>query len=264
MARIEQTFRSLRDKGEKALIAFVTAGDPPLDDLPYILDALSEGGADIIEVGLPYSDPIADGPVIQSASQRALDRGLKIGDVLKVLRDFEGPPCIIMGYMNTILARGLDRFVLEAFDSGVSGMIVCDLTPESATEYLVAARHRGLDTVFLVAPTSTDARLDVVSEVSSGFIYAVSRTGVTGQSQSDSDDLGLIERVRSRSQLPVCVGFGIDSPSRVAQVCQTADGAIVGSLLVSLIHETWQGGKGRATLVQAVRDLKSATKCTEK
>lgn len=258
MSRLADRFAELRARGEKALIPFVTAGDPSLDDLPAILETLADGGADAIEVGLPFSDPIADGPVIQAASQRALDRGVTTRAVLHALRGFDRVPVVLMGYLNPILRFGLAGFADAAVAAGASGVIVSDLTPEESDDWVNACRARDLDTIFLAAPTSTDARLDEVAKRCSGFVYAVSRTGVTGaESAVPPDVAGLVQRIRARTDLPVCVGFGISRPEHVRMVWEVADGAVVGSHLVQLIADSWQGGAGRERLREAVRKLKS-------
>lgn len=259
---LSATFEKLRARDEGALVLFVTAGDPDLAQLPEILAALAEGGADIIEVGMPFSDPIADGPVIQASSQRALDRGVTPGAVLEAIHKAQGDvPIVLMGYYNPILRRGLKAFADSATGSGVSGTIISDLTPEEARPWVDASRAVGLDTIFLVAPTSTDERIGAVAEFASGFVYAVSRTGVTGSHQAAPPDVGgLVERIRTQTQTPVCVGFGISKPDQVREIVKVADGAVVGSWLVSWLAEHWQAGAGRDALVSAVRELKEATR----
>lgn len=263
MGRIAETFSRLKAEGRKALIPFVTGGDPSLEELPSILQALQAGGADIVEVGIPFSDPIADGPTIQASSQRALERGVKPKEVLEGIRSAGLEiPVVAMGYLNPMMAMGLDDFAARARQAGVDGVIVCDLTPdEEAGPWNKAAEAAGLDTVYLAAPTSTDARLDAVCERGQGFVYAISRTGVTGAgSEVPPEVAGLVARLRARTQTPICVGFGISRPEHVAMVCQAADGAVVGSFLVDLIGRTWEGGKGRDLLVEQVRALKAAAK----
>lgn len=256
------TFEALHSRHEKALVLFVTAGDPSLEDLPSILEALVEGGADIIEIGVPFSDPIADGPTIQASSQRALDRGVTPTAVLAMLSQCHVPvPIVLMGYFNPILRRGLSRFAQESKAAGVCATIVSDLTPEESSDWLDESRRQGLDTIFLAAPTSTDARLDAVCARSTGFVYAVSRTGVTGaQSEVPEDVPSLVARIQTRTRVPVCVGFGISTPEHVASVARVADGVVVGSWLVSRLAEAWDGGRGRANLVEQVRALKAATR----
>lgn len=258
---IADRFALLRSRGEKALVLFVTAGDPSLEELPAILEALQEGGADLIEVGIPFSDPIADGPTIQASSQRALDRGVTPRRVLEVLESAKpGVPVVAMGYYNTVFRIGLETSARAFRTSGIAGSIISDLTPEESDDWAAASRAEGLDNVFLVAPTSTDARLDEVARRASGFVYAVSRTGVTGAaSEVPPEVTGLVQRIKSRTDLPVCVGFGISTPEHVRMVCSVADGAVVGSWLVEKLAKEWNGGAGRAALVDAVRQLKSAT-----
>ena len=261
MSRIAETFATLKSKGERALVLFVTAGDPSLEDLPAILDALAEGGADLIEVGVPFSDPIADGPVIQASSQRALDRGVSLGAILEQVRRFDRAPVLLMGYTNTFLRRGLAQSASDLRNAGVCGTIVSDMIPEEAGDWMSASRSAGLDTVFLAAPTSTDERLRAVAASSSGFVYAVSRTGVTGAASSVPQEVSaLVSRLRGFTELPVCVGFGISKPDHIASVCSVADGAVVGSWLVDRLATDWNGGQGRDSLVEAVHALKSATR----
>lgn len=262
MTPLAAKFAALEARGEKALVLFVTAGDPALEYLPGVLQALEEGGADIIEVGLPFSDPIADGPTIQSASQRALDRGVTPAGVLETLRQCSlETPLVAMGYYNTILRSGLQESAQALTNAGISGTIISDLTPEESTPWCEASHALGLDTVFLAAPTSTDERLAEVCRRATGFVYTVSRTGVTGASSSASTDaIDLVGRLRSCSDLPICVGFGISTPADVSKVCRFADGAVVGSSLVELIHREWNGGQGRERIIEFVRELKAATR----
>lgn len=258
---ISSVFERLKARSEKALIVFITAGDPHLSDLPNLVDAVQEGGADIIELGVPFSDPIADGPIIQASSQRALDAGTTPRGVLETLRRCDlRVPIVLMGYYNPILRYGLSAFAKAAKAAGASGTIVCDLTPEEADDWIKASQETGLDTVFLGAPTSTDERLERVSRCSTGFVYAVSRTGVTGTGSTLSESArGLVERIRAHTSTPVCVGFGVSNPEHVREVCQFADGAVVGSAVVQLIESSWNGGAGRDQLVGYVRKLKQAT-----
>jgi tryptophan synthase alpha chain len=261
MGRLAGAFERAKERGEGALVLFVTAGDPGLNQLPAILETLAEAGADVIEVGLPFSDPIADGPVIQASSQRALDGGTRTADVLAALRGFDLAPVVFMGYMNPIARMGLERFAAEAAAAGVAGTIVCDLTPDDADDWRAASRDAGLDTVFLAAPTSTDGRLDTVCEASTGFVYAVSRTGVTGGGHEPwTEARALVGRIRARTALPVCVGFGVAGPDDVREVCSFADGAIIGSRLVTLLAERWRDGRGREEVAAWVREAKAATR----
>lgn len=263
MSLIQTTFENLKQKGEKALIPFVTAGDPGLDQLPSILRTLEEAGADLVEVGIPFSDPIADGPSIQAASQRALDRGTTPPAVLAAIREAHlSIPVIAMGYLNPMVRRGLSAFASEAKEAGISGVIVCDLTPDiESAGWNEAAKEAGLDTIYLAAPTSTEERLKRVAEASTGFIYAVSRTGVTGAgTQAPPEVQGLVEKLRGFSSAPICVGFGISKPEHVKMVCEVADGAVVGSSLVDLLHLAWDSGKGRGLILEKIRGLKKAAK----
>lgn len=259
---ISETFARLRERGEKTLVTYVTAGDPSLDELPLILSALEEGGADLIEIGMPFSDPIADGPTIQASTQRALDRGVTPADVLASVARYEGGiPILLMGYYNPVLRMGLRTFAERAKEAGVSGTIISDLTPEESAEWLEVCRSVGLDTVFLAAPTSNDERLDVVCAKSTGFVYAVSRTGVTGAGiEVPPEVANLVVRLRQRTQTPICVGFGISRPEHVRMVCTAADGAVVGSFLVDKLAREWSGGAGRPGFIEAVRELKDATR----
>lgn len=259
---LSATFDKLRSRNEAALVLFVTAGDPDLGQLPEILSALVEGGADIIEIGLPFSDPIADGPVIQASSQRALDRGVTPGQVLDAIsRSRVDVPLVLMGYYNPVLRMGLKEFAQVSKKAGVSGTIISDLTPEEAGPWVKSSQEEALDTVFLVAPTSTDERIGAVAKQASGFVYAVSRTGVTGSHQSAPPEVSeLVSRIRSHTSTPVCVGFGISKPEHVRTIAQVADGAVVGSWLVDWLAAHWNGGAGRAQLVAAVKELKDATR----
>ncbi len=265
MTPITAKFEELRAKGEKALVLFVTAGDPSLEELPSILDCLVEGGADLIEVGIPFSDPIADGPTIQAASQRALDRGVTPCAIFEMLSKCEPTvPLIAMGYYNSVLVHGLGNAVAKFEEAGFSGTIISDLTPEESTDWCRASWEQGIDNIFLAAPTSTDARLEEVAKRSSGFVYAVSRMGVTNQGIAVPPEAkDLVRRIKGFSDLPVCVGFGISKAEHVRMVCEVADGAVIGSWLVDLIHREWNSGRGWAVVVEQVKALKQATRGEE-
>lgn len=257
---IGQTFERLKAQGQCALVTYVTAGDPSLDALPEVLSLLEAAGADIIEVGIPFSDPIADGPTIQASSQRALDRGVTPTMVLQALAQCSVKvPIVLMGYLNPIIRMGLSTFKQAAKDSGAHGVIVCDVTPEDAVEWINTANGE-LETIFLAAPTSTDDRLQRVAQAASGFIYAVARTGVTGhEGLGESGAETLVTRLRTISNKPIAVGFGISTPEHVADVCRFADGAIVGSALVQRIADTWTETDGPKNIAEYVRSLKAAT-----
>lgn len=259
---LSSKFAELASRNEKALVLFVTAGDPPLSELPAVLQLLQDAGADVIELGIPFSDPIADGPVIQASSQRALDRGTTPLAVLQALSHAKiTVPVVLMTYYNPVLRVGLDRFASQAREAGASGVIVTDLTAEEADPWIAAASHAGLDRIFLAAPTSTDERLNEVCRRSTGFVYCVSRTGVTGAAESVPAEVsGLVSRLKARTSIPVCVGFGITKPEHVRNICSVADGAVVGTWLVQLLHEKWQGGEGAEEIAQQVREMKQATR----
>lgn len=260
MPRLADTTAVLRERGERALVAFVTAGTPSLAELPAILDTLADAGADVIELGVPFSDPIADGPTIQASSMRALEAGTNLAGVLAAVRGFERVPLLMMGYCNPMLAYGLERLAKDAVAAGISASIVCDVLPEESLEWRRLSREAGLDTVFIAAPTCTDERLRVVCEASSGFVYALSRTGVTGAgTEVSSEAWELVSRLRGQTDLPVYVGFGISTPAHVREVVSFADGAIVGSPIVDWIGREWDGGRGREALARYVREMKQAT-----
>jgi tryptophan synthase alpha chain len=251
MSRIEATFASLRREGRHGLIPFITAGDPDLETTGQLLVELARAGASLIELGVPFSDPMADGPVIQRASERALKRGFGIREVLNIIEQarpsMEDVPIVLFSYFNPLLQYGLERLSREAMRAGVDGVLVTDLVPEEAEEFSGLLRARGLDMIFLVAPTSTDARLALVAERASGFIYAVSRAGVTGARLDVSNDAErLVRRVRKVSDLPVAIGFGISNAEQVAETWRYADAAVVGSALVAEIERL----RGADDLVQ--------------
>lgn len=225
------------------LVAYVTAGDPSLDATRRIAIAAIDAGAEVIELGVPFSDPLADGPVIQRASERALARDTRLTDVLALARDIRAARpaagLIIFSYFNPILRYGLARFCDDAKAAGADGVLVTDMIVEESAEYLAEMRRTGLAPVFLAAPTSPDERLKAIAEHSEGFIYAISRTGITGTQQSlAADAAALVARIRRWSRLPVAVGFGISSAQHVAEVAEFADAAVVGSAIVELIERS--------------------------
>ncbi len=262
VASLEETFTSLRKRGERALVVFVTGGDPEISELPEILRLLESSGADVIEVGIPFSDPIADGPTIQASSQRALERGTRLDDIFEaVSRAGVRVPIVYMGYTNVAMRRGFRKFAEQAKQSGAGGVLLSDLPPESAEEWKESARMVGLDTIFLVAPTTPDERIPFIADYASGFLYCVSRTGVTGaENEVPLEVRDLVLRVKQKISLPVCVGFGISRPEQVARVCELADGAVVGSFLVDLLHRYWNHGEGAEVIRSAVAELKQATR----
>ena len=240
MTRIEATFKELDREVRKAFIPYITAGDPSLEATEQIILELERSGADIIELGVPFSDPMADGPVIQRASERALAKHVSVRDCLDLVRrvrQHSEVPIVLFSYLNPLLSLGLERLGDELRSAGVDGVLGTDLVPEEADEFRAAMREAGIDLIFLVAPTSTDERIKLVSEASSGFVYAVSRTGVTGVRQNLSEAAAsLVQRVRRFTDLPVAVGFGVSTPEHVAEVWQHADAAVVGSRLVAEIE----------------------------
>jgi tryptophan synthase alpha chain len=261
-SRIEARFRELRERGAKGLVVYLTAGDPTLEDTGRILEAVDRGGADVIELGVPFSDPLADGPVIQRASERALKSGATLRRILEWLprwREAAGAPMILFSYFNPVLQFGLERFARDASRAGASGALIVDLTPEEAEPYVAAMRGQNLDTVFLASPTSTDARLKRAAELSSGFLYLISRTGTTGErSELSASARTLVEGVRRFTQLPLAVGFGISHPAQVREVQAFADAAVVGSAVVHAIEERYHSA-GEAAIERFVRWLKEGT-----
>lgn len=242
--RIGSLFATCRAENRKAFIAYLTAGDPSREQTASLVLALERGGADLIELGVPFSDPIADGPVIQRASDRALRAGmtlLKLLDMVREIRLRSQIPLLLFSYMNPLLRYGFDKLAREASQAGVDGVLLTDLCIEEATEPVSRLREQGLDTVFLAAPTSTERRLRLVAQHSSGFIYLVSRTGVTGEQASVSQTAApLARRMRELTGLPLAIGFGVSKPEQVSEVAQVADGVVVGSAIVRCI-ETHMG-----------------------
>ena len=237
MGRIADVFANLKQQGKKGLIPFITAGDPDLATTEQLLIALSKAGATLIELGVPFSDPMADGPVIQRASERALKHSFGLQDILDTAaraRKQIDTPIILFSYYNPLLQFGLQRLAQAVSEAGVDGVLVTDLTPEESGEFEATLREHDLDMIFLVAPTSTDERLRLVAEHASGFIYAVSRAGVTGTREKVSAEAEkLVNRVRQFSSLPVAVGFGISNAAQVADVHRYADAVVVGSAIVA-------------------------------
>ena len=262
--RISNRFAELRASGELGIVAYITAGDPSFDaTLKYVL-ALAEAGADVIELGVPFSDPLADGPTIQRASERALKAGASLAGVLNLVRRIRQAsqvPLVLFSYYNPILQMGLEKFASSAADAGADGVLVTDLTPEESGDYrrILAAHH--LDTIFLGAPTSTDERLAKIAACSSGFLYLISRTGVTGAKDALPDDLpALLRRARSVTQLPIAVGFGISLPGHVSVLGGLADAAVVGSALVSEIEKAPSVAAAAVALGDRLRALKEAAR----
>ena len=240
----------IRFDHKPGLVVYLTAGDPSLDATREIAIAAVDAGADVIELGVPFSDPLADGPVIQRASERALARGTRLKDVLALAREIRAARpaagLVIFSYLNPILRYGLARFAGEVADAGADGVLVTDLIVEEAALYLVEMERSGLAPIFLAAPTSPDARLEAIAKYSKGFVYAISRVGVTGTQQSvAADAAALVARIRGYTRLPVAVGFGISNAEHVAQVAEFADAAVIGSAIVELVeHSTAESAPG--------------------
>ncbi len=241
MNRIERKFKELREADKKAFIAFITAGYPNLEITEKLIVKLAQAGADIIELGVPFSDPLADGPIIQEASKAALDKNTHIDDILRVVsraRKTTDIPICLMTYYNPVFCFGEEKFVKMAVKAGVDGAIIPDLPPEEARSFIVSARENNFDTVFFLAPTSTKERIKLIAKVSTGFIYYVSLTGVTGPRASLSVDFaGQLKLIKQFTNKPVCVGFGISSHQQVKQIEEFSDGVIVGSAIVNIIKE---------------------------
>lgn len=261
-ARITRRFEQLRAAGELGLLAYLTAGDPSLDASEQIVLAAAQAGADVVELGVPFSDPVADGPTIQRASERALRSGTTLAGVIDLVRRLRAKtevPLVLFSYFNPILQMGLEKFAAAAAGAGADGVLATDLTPEEAGDYTSAVRARSLDTIFLAAPTSTDERLKRIAESSSGFLYLISRTGVTGARESLAEELpALIRRVRSVTTLPVAVGFGISLPGHVSILGGLADAAVVGSALVAEVERASSADAAAAAVAEKVRALKEA------
>jgi tryptophan synthase alpha chain len=260
--RISKKFAELRGSGELGIVTYITAGDPSLDATLQFVLTLAEAGADVIELGVPFSDPLADGPTIQRASERALKSGTTLAgviDLVRRIRQSSQVPLVLFSYYNPILQMGLEKFARAASEAGADGVLAIDLTPEESADYrrILAANH--LDTIFLGAPTSTDERLAEIAAVSSGFLYLVSRTGVTGAKDALPDDLpALIRRARAVTQLPIAVGFGVSLPGHVSVLGGLADAAVVGSALVSEIENAQSVEAASAALAARIRSLKQA------
>jgi len=264
VGRITRRFQRLADRGELGLVAYVTAGDPSLEGSEKIILAAAEAGADVIELGVPFSDPVADGPTIQRASERALRNGTTLASVIELVRRLRtrtDVPLVLFSYFNPILQMGLESFAEAASRAGADGVLATDLTPEEAALYCAAMGARGLDTIFLAAPTSTDARLAKIVRCSRGFLYLISRTGVTGAQEAFPEDLPVLaRRVRQLTTLPLAVGFGISQPAHVSILGGIADAAVVGSALVAEIERAANAEMAAAAVADRVGILKRAAR----
>jgi tryptophan synthase alpha chain len=264
VSRIAGCFERLRARGEKALVPYVTAGDPDLKTTEALVLTMAESGADLIELGVPFSDPIADGPTIQRASQRALERGATLRRVLELakrVRTRSDVPLVLMGHANPFYAMGPAGFAAAAAEAGVDGLIVPDLPPEEGADLYGAAADAGLDGVLLAAPTTTDVRLRFLAGRTRGFLYYVSLTGVTGARAALAADLAsAVARVKSFSAVPVCVGFGVSTPAHAREVARFADGVVVGSAIVDRIERAGSPDEAVDSVARFVAELKAATR----
>jgi tryptophan synthase alpha chain len=260
--RISAMFQRKREQKRAALIAYITAGDPSPDRTPALVAALERGGVDLVELGVPFSDPIADGPVIQAASERALCAGTTVPLVLEMaeqIRRHSEIPLLLFSYLNPIMRYGIEALAIEAVRNGVDGILLTDLTVEEADSKVALVKDAGLDTVFLASPTSPQRRLELVSRYSSGFVYLVSRAGVTGERESLSSSVEpLIANMRKATTLPLAVGFGISTPEQAAQVAALADGVVVGSAFVRIIEQYKHSRDLETRLESFARSLSNA------
>ncbi len=261
--RIDATFQRLREEGRKALVTFITAGDPALETSQAILNGLPAAGADIIELGMPFTDPMADGPAIQLASQRALAAGQTMEKTLDMVRRFrerdDTTPIVLMGYYNPVFVYGNERFLNDAKVAGVDGLIIVDLPPEEDEELCLPALDAGLNFIRLATPTTDDARLPKVLNNATGFLYYVSITGVTGtRAPKEAEVAASIARIRRHSDLPVCIGFGVKTPEQAQRMAALGDGVVVGSALVNAIAEAVHEAQGHDAAISAVHELTRA------
>ncbi len=256
MTRIDAKFAELRAKGQKAFVSYVMAGDPDFDTSLELVKGLPGAGVDIIELGLPFTDPMADGPTIQLAGQRALGAGMTLDKTLALAAAFretdDTTPIVLMGYYNPVYNQGVDTFLSKAKTAGVDGLIIVDLPPEEDSELCLPAQKAGLNFIRLATPTTDDDRLPTVLQNTSGFVYYVSITGITGSAEAEAGDVGPeVARIKAQTDLPVIVGFGINTPEKSRAIAGIADGAVVGSAIVGLIG----AGKPVAEVLEFVRTL---------
>jgi len=262
MSRIQTTFAELKRTGRKALIPYVTAGDPSPAITTTMMHAMAAAGADIIELGVPFSDPMADGPVIQRAGERALKLGVGLAMVLDMVSEFRKrnttTPVVLMGYANPVEAMGAEQFTLAAAKAGVDGVIVVDYPPEESTEFAKLVQARGMDLIFLLAPTSTEERVSHVARLASGYIYYVSLKGITGASHLDLSDVAAnIRRIRAQTDLPVGVGFGIRDGATARSICDIADAAIIGTRIIQEV-EAGAPDKAPERVAAFLREVRAA------
>ncbi|MGJ8544570.1 MAG: tryptophan synthase subunit alpha [Sulfitobacter sp.] len=256
MTRIDDKFAKLKADGKKAFVAYIMAGDPDFDRSLEIMRGMPAAGVDIIELGMPFTDPMADGPTIQLAGQRSLEAGMTLQKTLDMARAFRQDdtttPIVLMGYYNPVYSMGVDKFLIAAKDAGIDGLIIVDLPPEEDSELCLPAQKAGLNFIRLATPTTDDKRLPRVAQNTSGFIYYVSITGITGSAEADAGDVAPeVTRIQNASGLPVIVGFGINSPEKSRAIAQVADGVVVGSAIVSRIAK----GDSTADVLAFVKTL---------
>ncbi len=262
--RIEARFAALQQQGRAAFVTFLMAGDPDLDTSLALIKALPQAGADIIEIGMPFTDPMADGPAIQAAALRALQSGTTLKKTLDLVRAFRADdnvtPIVLMGYYNPIYIYGVDQFLIDAKEAGIDGLIVVDLPPEEDGELCLPAMRAGLNFIRLATPTTDDKRLPAVLANTSGFVYYVSITGITGSASADAKAVSsAVQRIKRHTPLPVCVGFGIRTTDAANEIARHADGAVVGSALVDVLRNSLDAeGRATATTVPAVIELATA------
>lgn len=264
MTRIDARFAALQAEGRAAFVTFVMCGDPDLATSLEIIKALPKAGADVIELGMPFTDPMADGPAIQAAGLRALKAGTTLRKTLQVVRDFrkgnDATPLVLMGYYNPIYIYGVDKFLVDAKEAGVDGLIIVDLPPEEDDELCIPALKAGLNFIRLATPTTDDKRLPAVLANTSGFVYYVAITGITGAATADAGKVSAaVARIKRHTKLPVCVGFGIKTPQNARDIASHADGSVVGSALVDVLRASLDGeGRATAKTVSAVADFASS------
>ncbi len=256
MTRIDDTFARLKAEGKKAFVSYIMGGDPDAETSLQVMQGLPGAGVDIIELGMPFTDPMADGPTIQAAGQRALEAGMTMDKVLSMVRAFRAgdqkTPIVLMGYYNPIYSRGVDRFLTDAVEAGIDGLIVVDLPPEEDSELCIPAQKAGLNFIRLATPTTDDKRLPKVLQNTSGFVYYVSITGITGSATAQAGDVGPeVARIKRSTDLPVIVGFGINTPEAAQTIASVADGCVVGSAIVKDIG----AGKSVAEVLERVAAL---------
>ena len=261
MGRIAQKFETLKAKGEKAFVAYVMAGDPDFETALDLICDMPGAGVDILEIGLPFTDPMADGPTIQLAGQRALDAGMTLGKTLETVRRFretdDHTPVVVMGYYNPIYSMGVEAFLLAAKDAGVDGLIIVDLPPEEDKELCIPAQAHGIDFIRLTTPTTDEKRLEKSAQNTSGFVYYVSITGITGSATAQAEAVEpFVKRIRNATGLPVCVGFGVKDEKTAAEIGKVADGVVVGSAIVAQIAD----GKPKSEILKFISALSQAAK----